>query len=141
MNAVVLTVTGLISGEPLAELPSGVRIRQITAAGETDDPDVLVIGLPNGPLARWARRLHDRSRSSVALRMLLRISPLDAGASFWRAVRRDARVPGFLAGTDLLIAGERDANFTTWQLARRTGLPAVSGYAAGRTELIGTGAS
>ncbi|MGF2948495.1 hypothetical protein [Microbacterium alcoholitolerans] len=136
MNIVVITAGGLIPEEPLGVLPAGTAVRRVAVSGlERPGPDTLLIPLPDGLIARWARVVNTRARRSVVLRMLVRISPLDAGASFWRAVRRDARVAAFMDQADLLVAADRDANYACWHLARKTTIPAVSGYSAAKKEL------
>lgn len=136
MNVVIMT-TGLVPRDPLGELPDGVDLRIVASArAGVDAPDALVVPVPTGVLARLGDRISRLLQGNAALRMIQRISPLDPGARFWRTVRKDARVTGLAADADLLIAGDRDANFTCWQLARRADVAAVSGYPAGKKELL-----
>ncbi|WP_127472827.1 hypothetical protein [Microbacterium sulfonylureivorans] len=129
--------TSLVPRDPLGELPGGVALSVVASArAGIDDRDAIVVPVPTGMLARLGDRISGLLQGSAALRMIQRISPLDPGARFWRAVRGDARVAGLIGGADLLIAGDRDANFTCWQLARRMDGVAVGGYAAGKKELL-----
>ncbi|CAH0133626.1 MULTISPECIES: hypothetical protein [unclassified Microbacterium] len=135
MNVVVVT-TRAPTSQPLGDLSDTVRVRwMMPTGGVHSSAEVLVIAQPHGPVARAADRISRMLSRNAAARMLLRMSPLDPGARFWRAVRGDARVREFLCGVDLLVAGDRDANFTCWQLARRADLRAVSGYAAAKQEV------
>lgn len=137
MNVVIVTMTGLVSAEPIGPLPDEVRIRALTSSSESVGMiETLVVPLPGGAIARFVDGIHTRLQGNAATRMLVRMSPLDRGARFWRAVRRDARVNGFLNGVDLLIAGDRNANFACWQLARRANIAAVSDYKAGTREVM-----
>lgn len=134
MKAVVLTTARTIPPEPLGQQPDDVQIRFVILATEAVQ-NALVITLPDGPGARLGDRISLMLQGNAALRMTLRLSPLDRGARFWRAVRRDRRVLPLILDADLLVAADRDANFATWHLARRTGIPAVSGYAAAVKDL------
>lgn len=136
MNVVIMTTTSVASRQPLGGIPAEVDV-QVVASGRATlgDVEALVVSSPSGPLARLGDRISQALRTSAPARMILRISPLDPGARFWRSVRRDPRVQRLIAGADLLIAADRDANFACWQLARRTGIPAVSGLPAGEKEV------
>lgn len=136
MNVVILTTTAAVPQEPLGVLPDGVRIRYVTTAADARGRlDAVVVEQPHGVGARLADRISSMLQGGAAQRMILRASPLDRGARFWRAVRGDHRIRAFLVGADLLVAGDRDANYATWQLARRGTVPAVAGYAAAMKEL------
>jgi hypothetical protein len=76
----------------------------------------------------------------VTLRTLVRVSPFDRGAVFWRAARRSADVAKAAMAADLLVAPERDGAFAAWNAlarARRHGRRplAVSGYPAARAAI------
>lgn len=140
MNVVVVTMAGPASPELLGALPDLVRIKSVTASTATvESLETLVISMPHGLFSRFIDRISSQFQRNAVLRMLLRVSPLDRGARFWRALRRDVQVDDFLRDADLLIAGDRDANFTCWQLARRANIVSVSGYAAGKRELMREG--
>ncbi|WP_243224845.1 hypothetical protein [Microbacterium sp. CIAB417] len=137
MNVVVVTTASEPMKEPLGELPDTVRLMHVTWGGrEVQNHAALAIAAPNGPLARFGTRLSRVLQRGPVLRMLERVSPLDRGARFWRAVRHDERIPTTLADADLLVAGDRDANLACWHLARRLRIAAVSGYAAGTKEVL-----
>ena len=136
MNVVIVTTTGLAVSEALGEVPDGIEVGVIASArAGVSAEEAVVVPLPAGPLAGLADRLSRLLQGNAPLRMIQRISPLDPGARFWRAVRREPRVTDAVRGADLLIAADRDANFACWQLARRADVAAVSGYAAGKKEL------
>ncbi|MFD1492962.1 hypothetical protein ACFSAT_09575 [Microbacterium wangchenii] len=70
-------------------------------------------------------------------RILIRLTPLDAGATFWRATRSTPAARGAIRTADVLVAAERDAGYAAWRwarAARRAGrdLPTVYGYPAAR---------
>ncbi|UJP11481.1 hypothetical protein L2X99_08270 [Microbacterium sp. KUDC0406] len=141
MNVVVVTTAGAIPLEPLGALPEGVQIRFVTVAEDARArQDAVVVELPHGVGGRLGDRISALLQGGAAQRMILRASPLDRGARFWRAVRADGRIDPFLHDADLLVAGDRDANYATWQLARRATVPAVAGYAAATKELQGRAA-
>jgi len=136
MKIVIVSTGALIPDEPVGAIPESAVLRVLTASSDQSNAtDALLVPLAAGPLSGAADWLYAHGQGNAVLRMLLRLSPLDRGARFWRAVRKDPRVSGFLAATDLLVAGDRDANFACWQLARRTGVVAVSGYPAAEREL------
>jgi hypothetical protein len=136
MNVVILTTAGAVPQEPLGALPDGVRVGFVTTAADgRGRPDVVVVEKQHRARTRIADRISAMLQGGVAQRMILRASPFDRGARFWRAVRGDDRIRTFILDAELLVAGDRDANFATWQLARRASVPAVAGYAAATKEL------
>lgn len=137
MNVVIVTTTPEATAEPLGPLPDGVRIQHVTWGEPMAENDaVLVIAVSEGLLSRLAERLSRVLQRGPVLRMVQRLSPLDRGARFWHAVRRDGRIPALLASADVLVSGDRDANFACWHLARRVPIATVSGYAAGTKEVL-----
>lgn len=137
MKVVIVSLTGIASAEPLGPLPDGVRVRVLSGSREhAGSVEALVLPLTRGARGRVADKIYAASLRNAVLRMLVRISPFDRGARFWRVVRRDGRVRDLVADADLLVAGDRDANFTCWQLARRSDIAAVSGYPAGTQEVL-----
>lgn len=135
MNVVVVSATGLIPHEPLGPLSDDVVTRFIVPARTGGADAALVIPLPKGVGARFGDRVSAMMQGNALLRMLLRASPLDHGARFWRALKRDARLKAFVQDAELLVAADRDANYACWNLARRTAVSSVSGYAAAKKEL------
>lgn len=136
MNIVVVTTASALPHEPLGNLPDSARLTYVALAGEAcAAEDILVVEQPRGIGARLTDRIDAMLQAGPAQRMILRASPLDRGARFWRAVRADRRIGSFVVDADLLVAGDRDANYATWQLARRGTGSAVAGYAAATKEL------
>ncbi|WP_417562185.1 hypothetical protein [Microbacterium sp.] len=95
------------------------------------------IGLRPRP---FSDRVARAANVHVVLRTLLRLSPFDKGAVFWRAVRESAEVAEVAMRADLMVAPERDGAFAAWNAlarARRQGRHplAVSGYPAGRAAI------
>ena len=136
MNIILVTTAKNLPPEPLGDQTKELRVRCIALPGaDLAELDTHFVHMPQSGAARVGNRISSALQGNAVLRMILRISPLDAGARFWRALRRDKQVSSFLDGTDLLVAVDRDTNLACWQLARRTGFPAVSGLAAARQEI------
>jgi hypothetical protein len=110
--------------------PVGVDARRI------DGPAWISVPRPTG----LSGRLISSLSTSALLMEMLRITPLDPGAVFWRVTRRNPRVLAAIASADLIVAPEREGVFAAWQWARRAArrgrnTPAVFGYPAARAQL------
>ncbi len=137
MNVVILA-TGPVPRDALGEQAQGLRVRSILfRSGRASDDDHVVQG-GSGVMLHLGDRIAGVLDGNSVLRMCRRISPLDPGVRFWRALRRDAVAADMVEDADLLIAADRDAIFACWNLARQTGHPAVSGLAAGKRSIAGS---
>jgi hypothetical protein len=89
---------------------------------------------PRGLGASLGRRLWRLCGSNAVGRTIYRLTPFDEGAVFWRALRSHPGIDRAAREADLIVAGERDAVFASWKLARRhrrsRADTVVSGYPA-----------
>lgn len=88
----------------------------------------------------WFDRVTAIARRNVIVRMIVRASPLDAGAQFWRATRSDPQVIDAVRRADILVSPERDGGFAAWSWHRRAvkcgrKTVAVAGYPAARAAI------
>ena len=119
--------------------PSGSTVGDVAsvlnAAG--DDATLTVVGYATGTLDRATAPIVVRGsrpgaltralRSNAIGRVLLRLSPWDAGRVFARAVGSSAEATAAAREADLIVACERDAILATWNLAR---VPGSGSFAA-----------
>jgi hypothetical protein len=136
MRVVVFSPTGMYTESSLPELSGDDDITVVCWADVTID-GAQRISLPTRP---FAERVARAASGNVALRTLLRLSPFDRGAVFWRAARGSAEAARAVMAADLLVAPERDGAFAVWNAlsrARREGRRplAVSGYPAARAAI------
>lgn len=137
MHVVVLSPSGVYDAGSLPQLQEGDYVSVIVWRGV--EPD----GATTVPLTR-RHKLGDKITAAVsgavAGRVLLRLTPLDSGARFWRATASDATARALIRGADLIVAPERDGAYAAWRWARAsrragTPLPAVFGYPAARAAI------
>lgn len=131
MNLVILAPSSGYDPSNLPDLPKDARVTVVGWDGTGEGR----IGLrqSNG-VAKRVRLLASRTMPG---RVLVRLTPLDSGATFWRATRRSKNARRVIRSADVLVAAERDAGYAAWrwtQAARRAGdeLPTVFGYPAAR---------
>ena len=139
MRVVIFSPTDSYSAEVLPMLDPADRATVVRWAGDgSDEPGRITVG--QGTLSA---RLVAAARGNMLTRTLVRTTPLDTGARFWRATRSDARVRDAVREADLIVAPERDGGYAAWawrRLAARKGreIAVVAGYPAARN-LIGQG--
>lgn len=134
-RVVIMSPKGVYGATSLPRIASGDSV-QVVAFVPLDDVATIVLPRPTGFVERLVRVV---SRTAVG-REVLRLTPLDPGVRFRRAVRRDARVHQALAGADLVIAPERDGVLAAWhatKAAARSGRRTATmfGYPAARAAL------
>lgn len=66
-------------------------------------------------------RALSKSEETMIGRNLLRLTPWDSGARFWRAVRKNPEALRRLLASDVAIAVGSDAIFTVWKAHRTAG--------------------
>jgi hypothetical protein len=132
MNIIVISPSGALDRAALGELPPDATVRLVTWAAHADD-DAVAVPARRSPLRA---RVLTVAAKNVLGRSALRLSPWDEGAWFWRAARRDPGVVAAAQRADVIVAPERDAIRTAWELARRnTTAAAVFGYPAARAAI------
>jgi|GEM_PF-2524069 len=134
MRVVVFSPADTFTESTLPGLSSDDRVVVVCWAGSTEREGVTIVQLRRNKLADSLARTAGRN---VLLRTLLRVSPLDPGVVFWRAVRGCEAVLREVGEADLLVAAERDGGYATWKTMRRLARSgrrqaAVSGYPAAR---------
>jgi len=137
MRVVIFSPTDSYAPESLPTLSESDAVTVVTWKGTTmtDAPNRIAV-----PQSAWSARLVAMAAGNVLARTLVRATPLDVGARFWRATRSDDRVRDAVRHADLIVAPERDGGYAAWswrRLAARKGreIDAVSGYPAARTSI------
>lgn len=134
MHVVVLSPAGVYDAGSLPQLSPDDRVSVVAWRGAQPE------GATTVPLTRRNRpvdRMAAAASRSMLGRVLVRLTPLDGGAAFWRATRSDAAARAAIRSADVLVAPERDGAYAAWRwahAARSAGsrLPAVFGYPAAR---------
>lgn len=137
MRVVIFSPTDSYSPDSLPALlqTDEVTVVRWDGAGVTDAPNRLSVRQGSG-----AAKIVAAAAGNVLARTLVRATPLDTGARFWRATRSDARIREVVRRADLIVSPERDGGFAAWswrRLAARKGreIVAVAGYPAARTAI------
>ncbi|HWK77242.1 hypothetical protein [Microbacterium sp.] len=136
MHVVIFSPTDSFSAEALPMLDPADRVTVVRWAGhESDEPGRIAVG--QGTLSA---RVVAAARGNVLIRTVVRATPLDTGARFWRATRSDSRVRDAVRTADVIVAPERDGGYAAWawrRLAARKGreLAVVAGYPAARNTI------
>ncbi|TFV83795.1 hypothetical protein E4V99_01515 [Microbacterium sp. dk485] len=136
MRVVVLSPRGVADLAALGESVERTQVTVISATGE-GRVDVVV----RGP-GRFGCLLRAACERTLPGRILLRLTWMDPGATFWRALRSHGAAVRALRAADLIVAPDRDGVFAAWKAARalsRRGrqVAAVYGYPAARARLDG----
>ena len=134
MHIVVLAPSAGFDEGSLPGLPDGARVTLIAGEQAVESHAETVVLPRQGGLAARLRALASRSMPG---RVLIRLTPLDAGATFWRATRSAPSARATIRTADVLVAAERDAAYAAWRWARAArqagrDLPTVYGYPAAR---------
>jgi hypothetical protein len=110
----------VLLGWELSKSPEGVQAVSVLGEGQH---------ATGGWLTRFAIRALGNGFVGANL---LRVSPWDAGRTFWRGVRRNRTAMAVLLNSEIVVALERNAILTVWKIARRSKLRpvAVTGMAA-----------
>lgn len=120
-----------VAGQLAAADPQGTQqLTLIVADGLGDSIDSAVrtidLGALSGPRegSIWQR--------SVALRTLVRVSPLDGGARMARSVRASASAQDALRAAEVVVACDRDSVYAAWRAttgarSAALGLSGISG--------------
>lgn len=96
--------------------------------------------------SRLSERLRSLAWRTAWGRNLFRVSPFDDSRRFWRAIGKNPYVAGIVRDAQVVVAGDRDAIFSVWQMTkkpRRFGRTwsAVYGVSAARFALDNLGKS
>lgn len=137
MNVVVVSPSGAFDRSGLGLVPQHMDVILLTWAEHTQlEIPCAGVRAPSGALARLCTRFVSRLDRNVFGRSLIRLTPLDEGARFWRAARHDRAAVSAIARADVVVASERDAVRAAWQFARRnTAAAVVYGYPAARAAI------
>ncbi|WP_203137756.1 hypothetical protein [Microbacterium sp. JZ31] len=129
-RVVLLAPRGVTDEATVAGLGDARRLRLVCWAG-APTAGLTAVQLPRPSKRVW--RLHAALGRGPLGRTLVRLTPADTGALFWRAASRHAEVEAAVHGADLVVAGERDAVYAAWRMLndRSRGVRgAVNGIAA-----------
>lgn len=139
MNIVFMAPSGLIgSAVDQLHLEDSDHVFRSISCQATDASIESLIVTP--ALGRLAHRGELLLSGSVAGRNALRLSPLDRGYRFARAVARSAEAGAWLAASDLIVVLERDGIRAGWDAHRKSvrpenravyGIPAAQGILSG----------
>ncbi|WP_426183984.1 hypothetical protein [Microbacterium sp. TWP3-1-2b2] len=126
----------LISRPGTAAAIGDLHADTITVIG----PGAVGVDVALRPLPRSIDRLRALAWRSPLGRNLVRISPFDVSRRLWRALRRNTSIAALVHDADVVVAGDRDAVFSVWRMARKPqafgyGWTAVYGFAAARFAL------
>ncbi|WP_243224847.1 hypothetical protein [Microbacterium sp. CIAB417] len=130
------TVAVLVSRSGSAAAIGDLDAEEITVIG----PDAAAYPVELRPLPLWIDRLRTLAWRTVLGRNLVRLSPFDDSRRLWNALRRDASIAAVVRDADVVVAGDRDAVFSVWQMSRKSrtfggGWAAVYGFAAAQWAL------
>lgn len=136
MNIAIFAPSSEYDPANLPNLPADARVAVITWAEQVaEGVDRVRLPRPTGLLDGLRRGV---SRTMPG-RVLARLTPLDAGVTFWRATTRSPAARQAIRDADLIVAVERDAAYAAWRWNRsargRKALPAVFGYPAARAQI------
>jgi hypothetical protein len=129
VEVLVVAPDGAGDASGLGTLPPGSVVRVV--AWSTAEGDIGVDVPSGGALTLW-RRARAIGRKNAVARMLVRATPLDDGAVFWRSARRSRAVLEAARRSDVIVAADRDGVLAAWKLGRLPGVGAASvlGYPA-----------
>jgi len=133
MHIVVLAPGAGYDQSSLGSLPETARVTVVAWEGKRPDVDTVSLHRPGGLAARVSKA----AAKTMPGRVLVRLTPLDPGATFFRATRASAAAREAIRSADVLVAAERDAAYAAWRWAKAAAraeatLSAVYGYPAGR---------
>lgn len=136
MNIVILAPSSEYDPASLPALPASARVAVISWIPSASEQVTSVrVARPSGAFDALRRV----ASGSLPGRVLARLTPLDGGATFWRATRRSAPARTVIRSADLLVAVERDAAYAAWRWGRAARrhkvLPTVFGYPAARAQI------
>ncbi len=123
VEVLVVAPDGVAEIAGLGDLPPGSRVR--VASWETAGGDIRVDAPSGGTLALW-RRARSIGRKNAVAGLLVRATPLDDGAVFWRHARRSRAVVDAARRADVIVAADRDGILSAWRLGRLPGVGAAS---------------
>ncbi|MGV9769738.1 glycosyltransferase [Microbacterium sp. NPDC003461] len=124
METVLLKPSGVVDAAALAGLADAGTLRLVCWEG-APTAGIETLHVPRRRSPQVIVRLLAVMESTPIGRMLVRLTPWDPGATFWRAIARDRAVHAVAAGADMIVAGERDAIFAAWRLRRSAGSAAT----------------